>query len=246
MKKIVLVLLAIISVFTAYSQKSKGYNAVNYYKDYTSTKDIESLKKAKENIDLASEHIDTKDNPKIQITKGQIYFALYEINKNAQEELLLPSIPDATKRAFAVFQITPTTELEIAYKAFEKGKALDVKGEYSNELKTEKNIGVYFDNTGRANLNAKNYDKALTSFERAYEISGYSDTTLLYFCGVSAEFSNEYAKAKQYYQKMIDTKHAHENTYVSLVNVCFNMKDTVAGLAAMRKGRADEPNNINL
>ncbi len=246
MKKIALLLLAIIPVFTSYSQKSKMYNAVNYYKDYTLTKDTVSLNKAKENVNLAAEHIDTKDNPKTQITKGQIYFALYEINKNAQEELLLPSIPDATKRAFAAFQITPTTELEIAYKAFEKGKSLDTKGEYSNELKTEKNIGIYFDNTGRANLNAKNFVNALPSFERAYEISGYSDTTLLYFCGVSAEFANEYAKAKQYYQKMIDTKHIRENTYVSLVNVCFNMKDTIGAIDAMKKGRADYPNNINL
>ncbi len=246
MKKIALLLLAITPVFTGYSQKAKGYNAVNYYKDYLSSKDVESLKKAKENVDLASEHIDTKDNPQIQVTKGQIYFALYEINKKANEDMLATTISDPNKRAFASFLSTPTTELEIAYTAFEKGKKLDVKGDYTNELKTVKNIGIYFDNTGRANLNEKNFNKALPCFERAYEISGYSDTTLLYFCGVSAEFSNEYAKAKEYYQKMIDTKHVRENTYVSLVNVCFNMKDTIAGIEAMKKGRVADPNNINL
>ncbi len=248
MKKIALLLLATTPVFSVYSQKSKGYNAVNYYKDYTATKDVESLNKAKENVDLASEHEDTKDNAKVQIVKGQIYFALYELNKKAQEELLVQSIPDANKRAFSAFQITPTADLETAYKAFEKGRALDTKGEYSNELKMERNIGIYYDNTGRANLNAKKFTNALNAFEKAYEIGGFSktDTTLLYYCALSAEYSNEFEKAKNYYQKLIDTKHIPENTYSSLVEVYLNLKDTVAAMDALKKGRTEFPNNIGL
>ena len=246
MKKIAFLLLAVTSAFTGYSQKLKGYNAVNYYKDYSSSKDVESLKKAKENVDLASEHVDTKDNPQIQITKGQIYFALYELNKKENDVKLAATVLDLNQRAFKSFLITPITELEIAFQAFELGKKLDLKGEYSNELKTEKNIGIYFDNTGRANLNEKNYAIALNSFERAYEIGGYSDSTLLYFCGVAAEYSNDYTKARKYLQKMIDTKHSSEKTYLSMVNVCFSMNDTVAGVAAMTKGRMEFPNSINL
>lgn len=246
MKKIAIFLLAAMPVINGYSQKMKGYNAVNFYKDYVATKDVGSLSKAKENVDLASEHIDTKDDAKVQITKGQIYFALYELTKKANEEKLTAEEPDANKRAFAAFETTPTSELEIAHKAFEKGKALDTKGEYANELKTQRNVAIYFDNTGRANLNAKKYDKALTAFEIAYEIGGFTDTTLLYFCGVAAEYSNDNAKARQYYQKLIETNHAKESTYSSMANVCFALKDTVAGVEAMKKGRAIYPKNIGL
>ncbi len=246
MKKIGILLLALAPAFTGYSQKLKELNAVNYYKDYTSTKDLQSLKQAKENVDLASEHADTKNHAQVQITKGQIYLALYEANKKAQEELLLTSIPE-TQRAFATFENTPTTELEIALKAFQFGQTLDVKGEFKNELQALKNVGNYFDNTGRAHLNAKNFAKALPAFEKAYEIGGYSDTTLLYYCGISAEYSDNYPKAKEYFQKLIDDrKYVRENIYISMVNVYFNLKDTAAAIEAMKKGRAAYPNNINL
>src|ERR1035437_3466073 len=198
MKKIVFLLLTTIPVLTGYAQKSKANSALYYLKDYNSTRDTVSLRKAKENIDLASEHPDTKDKAGTQINKGQIYLALYEANRRTQEEKLM-SISDPNKRTFAAFQSTPTTELEIAYQAFLKGKSLDTKGDFKMELKVLTNIGIYFNNTGRADFNIKKYPEALAAFERSYEISGNSDTTVLYFCGTAAELSKDYDKAKIYY-----------------------------------------------
>lgn len=245
MKKIGILLMALAPAFTGYSQKLKELNAVNYYKDYTSTKDIQSLKQAKENVDLASVHEDTKNRAQVQVTKGQIYLALYEVNKKAQEDMLLASVPE-TKRAFATFENTPTTELEIALQAFQVAQTLDVKGDFKNELQLLKNVGNYFDNTGRAHLNAKNFAKALPAFEKAYEIGGYSDTTLLYYCGISAEYSDNYPKAKEYFQKLMERKYVRDNIYISMTSVYFNLKDTAAAVETMRKARTVYPNNINL
>lgn len=246
MKKIGILLLALTPVLTGYSQKLKELNAVNYYKDYTSTKEMQSLQQAKENVDLASVHEDTKNHAQVQVTKGLIYLALYEANKKVQEDQLLTRVPE-TQLAFATFENTATTELEIALKAFQFGQTLDVKGEFKNELQALKNVGNYFDNTGRAHLNGKNFAKALPAFEKAYEIGGYSDTTLLYYCGISAEYSDNYPKAKEYFKKLIDDrKYVRENIYISMVNVYFNLKDTVAAVETMKKGRAAYPNNINM
>lgn len=245
MKKIAFLLLATMPVFSGVAQSSKVVNAINYLKDFNSTKDAESLQKAKENIDLASEHADTKEKAKTQVFKGQIYMAIYEANKRAQEEKLM-SIADPNKRTFAALQNTPTTELGIAYEAFTKGKALDEKGNYTAELRALGNIGIYYDNTGRANFNGKKYPEALAAFESAYEISGKSDTTVLYFCATSADMAQNYDKAKTYYQKMIDTKQGRGNTYSSMVNVYLMMKDTAGGMDILKKGRTAYPNDINL
>ncbi len=245
MKKIAILLLATMPVFSGLAQSSKVVNAINYLKDFNSTKDPVSLAKAKENIDLASEHVDTKEKAKTQVIKGQVYMTIYESNKRIQEEKLM-SIADPNKRTFAALQNTPTAELGIAFQAFTKGKALDEKGNYTAELKAIGNIGIYYDNTGRANFNGKKYSEALSAFESAYEISGSSDTTVLYFCAASADMAKEYDKSKRYYQKMIDSKQGKGATYSSLVNIYLMMKDTSGGMDVLKKGRIAYPNDINL
>ncbi len=245
MKKIAFLFLATIPVFSGVAQSSKVVNAINYLSDFKSTKDIESLNKAKQNIDLAAENEDTKEKAKTQVIRGQVYMAIYENNKRTQEEKLM-SISDPNKRAFAALENTPTTELGVAYQAYSKAKTLDTKGNYTNELKAMNNIAIYYDNTGRADFNGKKYPEALSNFESAYDINGGNDTTELYFCATSAELAQQYDKAKKYYQKMIDTKQGKGNTYSALVNVYLVMKDTVGGMDLLKKGRTAYPNDINL
>lgn len=244
MKKIAILLLATVPVFSGLAQSSKVVNAINYLKDYNTTKEVESLQKAKENIDLASEHVDTKDKAKTQVYKGQIYMTIYEANKKTQEDKLT-SIADPNKRAFAALQNTPTTELGVAYQAFTKAKTLDEKGVYSNELKNMVNIGINYDNTGRSFYNAKKYPEALAAFENAYQINS-NDTTLLYFCATSADLGKEYPKAVTYYKKMLATKQGQGSTYSNLMNVYLAMKDTTAGMDILKKGRSSYPNDMNL
>ena len=244
MKKSIAIFLFIVPVVMCYSQKGKEINAINYFRDYNETKDTVSLRKAKENIDLAAEHIDTKDRAKTQVTKGQVYMAIYDTNKKVQEDKLM-SIADPNKRAFAALQNTPTTELGIAYQAFTRTKALDTKGDYTNELKNMVNIAINYDNTGRSFYNSKNYPQALAAFESTHQINP-NDTTVLYFCATSADLSKNYPKAAIYYNKMLDIKQGQGTTYSNLMNVYLAMKDTAAGMDILKKGRSSYPNDMNL
>jgi tetratricopeptide (TPR) repeat protein len=244
MKKSISVLALMIPFMVGYSQKGKEVNAISYYRDYTETKDTASLRKAKENIDLAATHEDTKDNVKTLVYKGQIYLAIYDLNKKIQEDKLM-SINDPNQRAIAALENTPTTELGIAYEAYTKAKALDEKGTYTNELKNIQNIEYNYNNTGRSFYNAKKYPQALVAFENAYQINP-NDTLLLYFCATSANLSKDYPKAVNYYKKMAELKVGQATTYSNLMNAYFEIKDTAAGVAILKKGRSSYPNDINL
>jgi tetratricopeptide (TPR) repeat protein len=245
MKKILLTVTAVLHLCIVNAQKSKGFDAQSYLRDYNSTQDITSLNHAKESIDAAAENAETKDNPFILVTKGQIYMALYDYQRNEIEKTL-SSIADIQKRALAVYESTPTGDLETAYQAFYKAKQVDIKGKYSDETKTIMTIGTYFDYSGRAKFNVQKYNDALGAFERAYEISNNADTTVLYLAAISADYSGNFTKAKQYYGKMVETKQARPNTYTSLVNTYYALKDTAGGIEMLRKGREAFPNNANL
>jgi hypothetical protein len=245
MKRFILLATSVIYFYPVHAQKSKGFDAQSYLKDYNSTQDTSSLNRAKESIDIAAENSETKDNPFILVTKGQVYMALYQEAKKTVETSL-SSISDAQKRAIAVYEKTPTNNLEIAYQAFLKAKQVDTKGKYSDETNTISTIGMYFDYSGRARYNVQKYADALPNFERVYEISNYKDTTALYLCALSADYSGNFLKAKEYYTKMVDGKQARPNTYNALVNAYYALKDTTSGMVILKKGREQYPTNANL
>jgi tetratricopeptide (TPR) repeat protein len=244
MKKFILLAIAVLNFSLLHAQKSKGFDAQSYLRDYNSTQDVTSLNHAKESIDIAAENAETKDNPFILVTKGQIYMALYDEAKKTTEKTVA-SVTDEQKRALAVYENTPTDNLETAYQAFLKAKQVDVKGKYSDDTKAITTIGMYFDYSGRAKFNAQKFAEALTAFERAYEINN-TDTTVLYFAAISADYSGNFLKAKEYYTKMVDTKQARPNTYTSLVNTYFALKDTAGGMVMLKKGIQEFPANANL
>jgi thiamine pyrophosphate-dependent acetolactate synthase large subunit-like protein len=127
MKKFILLAIAVLNFSLLHAQKSKGFDAQSYLRDYNSTQDVTSLNHAKESIDIAAENAETKDNPFILVTKGQIYMALYDEAKKTTEKTVA-SVTDEQKRALAVYENTPTDNLETAYQAFLKAKQVDVKG----------------------------------------------------------------------------------------------------------------------
>ena len=86
MKKVSLLIVAAALVISGSAQNVKIVNAKNYLRDFTESKDIESLKKAKENIDLAAAHPDTKDQPKTQTLKAQIYLTIFDNDLRLETE----------------------------------------------------------------------------------------------------------------------------------------------------------------
>ncbi|MDQ3046893.1 MAG: tetratricopeptide repeat protein [Bacteroidota bacterium] len=246
MKKTAILLLAVLPAFAGFSQQAKLVNSIKYYKDFSESKDKESISRAKENVDLASEHPDTKDKAKTQNIKGHIYVAIFENNLRTQIEKD-PSITDPKKKEAVGYQNTGTAELEIAYQAYMKAKSLDDKSIYTAEITDGINrISVFYNNKASYDYNNKKYAESMASFEKAYEIGGSKDTNLLYNMALTAERSENYEKAKQFYAKMIEGKQGKGNTYASLVNVYLMSKDTAGGMDYLKKGRAAYPNDINM
>ena len=245
MKKISIILLFIITVSSAFSQQKKVVSAWKYLSDFNESKDLESLNKAKEAIDMASEDADTKNLPKTNVYKGQIYLTIFDNNLRTQTEK--QSVSDPNKKTLIGYQNTPAAELDIAFQSFTNAKTADVKGAYLSDIKAGMaRVGTHFENKAIADYNAKKYADALPSFERAYEINGTKDTNTLSNCALVAERSGNFEKAKLYYSKMIDGKQGSGNTFASLVNVFYMLKDTAAGVETLKKGRLAYPNDINL
>lgn len=247
MKKIALLLIAVTTVYTGLAQSVKIVNAKNYLREFSESKDIESLNKAKENIDLAAAHPDTKDHAKTQTLKAQIYLTIFDNNRRLETEKLISTIPDPSKRELAAYQNTSSEPLSEAYVACLASKKSDTKGNYTSEVANYiTNIAIHYENKAVADYNAKKYADALPSFEKTYEIKGEKDTTSLANCALVADRAGIYDKAKMYYQKMIDNKQGYGNTYSSLVNIYLMMKDSVGAMEVLKKGRAAYSNDINL
>jgi len=245
MKRIVLTVISAVLIVSASAQSGKVVSANNYLKEYQKENDTSSLSKAKEAIDLASQNEDTKDLPKTQYYKGQIYFALFQSNLRMAIEKSKES--DPKKKEAAGFVNVPVAELATAYDAFSKAKDLDKKGNYTSELtKGIADVNIYFANKAVYDYNAKNYAAALTSFEKAFEITGSKDTITLGNLAVTSERAGNYEKAKLYYQKMADMKIGGAATYLQLAGVYQMLKDTTGSVEIYKKGRAVYPNDINL
>jgi tetratricopeptide (TPR) repeat protein len=245
MKRIVFAAVAVVLMTSVKAQSSKVVSANNYLKEYMRENDTVSLRKAKESIDLASENPDTKDLPKTQYYRGQIYFALFQSNLRTATEK--SKDPDPKKKEAQGFVNVPVAELNTAYEAFSKAKVLDVKGNYTSELtKGINDVHIYFANKAIYDYNSKNYAAALSSFEKAFEITGSKDTLTLNNLAISAERAGNNEKAKEYYGKMAELKVGGPGTYIQLANTYLNLKDTTAGMETYKKGRSIYPNDINL
>lgn len=245
MKRIVLLILAGACFSTANAQSAKVVSAWKYLKDYNESQDPEYIAKAKEAIDLAAENPDTKEQAKTHVYKGQIYLAIFKKNLKAATEK--STDPDPKKKETVAFQTVSPTELYSAYDAFKKGQSLDAKGNFTSEIKNGiAEITVYVSNKAIYDYNGKNFAASLTSFEKAYEIGGSKDTGTLSNMAITAERAADMVKAKEYYQKMADAKVGRGGTYIQLMNIYLNTKDTVGGMDVLKKGRVAFPNDINL
>jgi len=246
-KKIALFVIATATVFSSFAQNVKIVNAKNYLRDFAESKDMESLNKAKENIDLAAAHPDTKDQAKTQTLKAQVYMTIFENSLRLETEKLMTLVTDPNKRNLAAYQAASSAPLAEAYAGCLASKTFDTKGNYTSEVNSYiTKIASHYENKAIADYNAKKYADALPSFEMAYEINGAKDTTTLGNCALVADRAAIYDKAKLYYQKMIENKQGFGNTYSSLVNVCLMMKDSVVAMEILKKGRIAYPNDINL
>lgn len=247
MKKIAVLLLLTLPMMAGFAQSAKLTNAINYLKDYKGHGDLESLQKAKENIDLMAQNTEAKDQAKIQKVRGDVYLALFESNLKKETDKLA-TIADPTTRTLTAYKNTPVTDLDEAVKAYNAAKTADTKGIYS-ALEIPNAFLVilnHYFNSGNSTFSDQKFDVALQMYEKASALDESNDSSLLNNMAASALYAKNYEKSKANYQKMVDRKIGGAGSYNSLVLSDFNLKDTTAALEALKKGRELYPNNSEL
>jgi tetratricopeptide (TPR) repeat protein len=93
------------------------------------------------------------------------------------------------------------------------------------------------------------FSKAMLSFERAVEVNatyGNVDTLAIFNAGLSADKAENFAKAIEYYGKVIEMNYPQPLVFNSLSDVYLKGKDTLQALTVIQTGRKKYPDNFNL
>ena len=248
MKKILSTLLIICSTLL-FAQNGKVTSAWRFLDDYGRTQDPASVTKAKEAIDQAATHEDTKNDVRMFAYRGKIYQLLFELNLKAEIDKQKEEA-NQNKRTITAYKNVPFAELNASAQAYLKVKELDTKNKYLPELNPKIfEVARHLENKGIANFNAKFFSEALPSFEKALEVNtmmGIVDSVNLNNVAMVAEKTKDYEKAKTHYKKLIDIKQGKGATYSSLANVYLSLKDTAGAVNIVKQGRVAYPEDINL
>lgn len=242
-----IVMLAIPAVLSA--QNAKVQTAWRQLQDYESSKDVSSLMKAKEAIDLATNHEDTKDKAKTWVYRSRIYYSLFK-NALEQEEKKLSSITDKNDRLTKAYGNVSTADYEEAGKSMEKAVNLDKDKTYQQDYAI---VGMQMmndvNNLAIGKYNAGKYLEAAEYFEASYfttKMMGKKDTAALTNALVSVQKAKDLTKIREYNEKIISEKVATPYNYVSLYDTKLALKDTAGAATTLKEGRLLFPNDIDL
>ena len=216
-----LLIIACLSVYCAFAQKSKVQTAYNFYKE-----PYQEYDKAKLAIDEAILNEQSSGMAKTWYYRGLIYQSLY---KNEKYGALCDNC------------------LFTAFESFQMSLEKDSKNEWADEIKLVRIPFItnrVFEN-GVAAFKAKDYNKALTEFENVQKMTP-GDTSVLLNSAYSAERAGNLGKAKQFYSQLIAMKYPDDNIYLSLANIYKQENDTAKALNYIREGRIIYPDSINL
>ncbi|MES2837711.1 MAG: hypothetical protein V4667_09320 [Bacteroidota bacterium] len=234
MKKTILGIAILVSSTAVFAQNKNVVSAINYLGYYKKDKTPGDLKEAKNYIDLATEHAETKSSAKAWTKRGEIYYSIMDSKDPKVTELA----PNA---------------LEEAYKAFMEAVKLDVKGNYPEAKDYLNRCAARATNTGVADFKAENYAGALNWFETAIKINDEGtkkiDTNLIYNAALAGDKAKNYDRAIVHYNRLLDYKYGGKDGgkyYSFLANVYREKKDDDNTLATIQRGRTAFPNDKNL
>jgi tetratricopeptide (TPR) repeat protein len=206
MKRVVLLLSAIILTIGVNAQKGKVNSAISFVEQG-------ALDKAKENIDAALKHDKSKDWTKTYYALGRLAMASYESEN--------PKFKGMFKN--------PLIE---AYQAYEKAIELDPKDATKKLLQINSTytlLGNMFINQGVQYWQNQNFTSALESFEYNIKISesdvyiGMVDTGIIYNAGLAAYNAKMYDKAIKYFEicteSNYETTSPHQLMYLSYIGL---------------------------
>ena len=219
----------------AFAQNSAVVSAYNYLNDYNRdrAKEPESLLKAKESIDKASESESTSGKPKTWFYRGNVYMALSESKHESHSNFT----SDALKNALD---------------SYVKCYKLDPKGEFAEDAKLNAlrlSNNVFNSGVNAFNVN-KDYKKAGNEFETSFKIKnefGIFDTTSLIYSGMSSFNDKNFEKAIETYNVLIAKGNkGGANNYIYLGKSYLNLGKEQEAIKTFQEGRSKFPDDFTL
>ncbi|MEI6883369.1 MAG: hypothetical protein WCO02_02680 [Bacteroidota bacterium] len=224
MKRIVLMVLMVVSISLAFGQKAMRQTASNYLKEG-------KLDKALESINQCIQDPSTAQDAKAWFIRGNI-FSEIAISKDEKYKAL-----DAEPLAKAL-------------ESYKKATEYDTKKEYAEDifLKVKWQRDQYFNQAVDA-YGKKDFKGAMLSFDRSYAaLAAISipDTLSLFYAATCASLANDKEQAKKYYINLLKLKAKSVVIYSSLSDLYRVDKDSSAALAVLREGQKMYPGNMQL
>jgi tetratricopeptide (TPR) repeat protein len=235
MKKIKLLLAISVVAGTLSAQNPKVNNAFNYLRKG-------NLSKAKDAIDEASEHQDTKDAAKTWFYKGNIYLAI-----SASEDPEVSGLDTAAlEKSYEYYQKSITIDKEIS------NDMLNISNPFDG-IKMVANIWFI---KGRKYFDEKNFYRAYYCYNKSYEYTNPKDDNAAYMaaiCGINYDNTRDMKKdtislakeTKSYLVGLTNRGFKDEFIYSTLANLYMTDKDTAKAVSVANKAEKQFPDSSN-
>lgn len=228
MKKLSMILAFAALTFSAGAQTLNVQSAIQDLKKMY-------LKKAKAEIDLATEHEQTKDDAKTWCYRGLIYSRIGQEATNPKSK----------------FKDLAPDWAEQAYAAALECKRLDTKNEYANENNSVfRFVGNEYYSRSTEAYNAQNYQEARNCAEKAIEMYNNSGDSKfagesMYIAGISCKAMKDNEGVKKYFNNLIRKKTDKEVVYRTLFNIYKEENNNDAAMKTATNFKKNCPEDYN-
>ncbi len=224
----------------AYGQKKNETSAAVEYKNNFQPafmkQDMESAKKsltkAKEFIDLAASHEDTKGSQKTLLYKGQIYGSWAMI-------MAMDENPDEAQMMEA---------LNTSVEAFKTGHKAGKK--YKSDIEQAVNTNItLFNMAASASYKAEEYKDAAEAYDFAAKYSdaiGQLDTNMVYNSALCYEKAEDYGKAAKRYERLAKVNYRGSTSAILASSAYRKSGDIEKAKSIINEARKADPSNKEL
>ena len=224
MKRIVLLVLMVISISLSFGQKAVRQTASNYLKEG-------KLDKALETINQCIQDPSMTQDSKAWFIRGNIYSEIAATKDEKYKSL----DPDPLGKAL---------------ESYKKATQFDEKREFADDIfqKVNWQRNKYF-NEAVDFYGKKDYKSAMLSFDHSFSALAainIPDTLSLFYAATCATMANERSQAKKYYIDLLKLKAKSVNIYASLSELYRQDKDSGSALSVIREGQKMYPGNMPL
>jgi len=224
MKRLTLLMTLILSCSILFAQRNNRTTAFNYLRNG-------KLDKAKEFIDKAIEHPQTKEDARTWFYRGNIYLSIH-MSENPEYKAL------------------DNNALDVALESYVKAKSYDSRMEYYTDILTNLFvISEQYYNLGVLDYNEGKFKEAMNAFKNSVDVTvmmGSLDTMAMYNVALTAEIAGENSTALEYYTDLLKMGFKNPEVYASMGRIHMAMGDTTTALGYIIDGRKIFPEEFNL